>query len=160
MDFKQFLAAKQALALVEHMDTLSEADAQQLFDTLDEETVEFIEAVLSEISATTARKVERRGNPNEAGAAKRYYDQRKQERVEDDEDMKSNFPTDYTSNTSPEGAKKRRENQSLDSRKARQEKLGEPEKRTGTHSMMTTFLKGYARQRARGEAPRYIDKSL
>lgn len=48
MDFKQFLAVKQALALVEHMETLSEQDAQQLFDTLDEETIEFIEAVLSE----------------------------------------------------------------------------------------------------------------
>lgn len=56
MDFKQFLAAKQALALVEHMETLSEQDAQQLFDTLDEETVEFIEAVLSEISAGTYKK--------------------------------------------------------------------------------------------------------
>ena len=48
MDFKQFLAAKQALALVEHMQTLSEADALELFNTLDEETIEFIEAVLSE----------------------------------------------------------------------------------------------------------------
>ena len=59
MDFKQFLAAKQALALVEHMETLSEADALELFNTLDEETVEFIEAVLSEISAGTYKKKRR-----------------------------------------------------------------------------------------------------
>lgn len=61
MDFKQFLAAKQALALVEHMQTLSEADAQQLFDTLDEETVEFIEAVLSETSAGTVKRMIKKG---------------------------------------------------------------------------------------------------
>ena len=48
MNFQEFLARKRALALVEHMNTLSEQDAQQLFDTLDEETVEFIQAVLNE----------------------------------------------------------------------------------------------------------------
>ena len=48
MNFQEFLARKQALALVEHMNALSEADALELFNTLDEETIEFIEAVLSE----------------------------------------------------------------------------------------------------------------
>lgn len=56
MNFQEFLASKQALALVEHMDTLSEQDAQELFESLDAETIEFVEAVLSEITAKTHKR--------------------------------------------------------------------------------------------------------
>ena len=48
MNFQEFLAIKQAVALVEHMDTLSEQDARDLFNQLDQATIELIEAVLSE----------------------------------------------------------------------------------------------------------------
>lgn len=56
MNFQEFLAAKQAIALVEHMNTLSEADALELFETLDAETVEFIEMVLDEGEKRGARR--------------------------------------------------------------------------------------------------------
>jgi hypothetical protein len=48
MTFQEFLATKRALAIVEHMDTLSEADARELFESLDDSTVELIEQLLSE----------------------------------------------------------------------------------------------------------------
>lgn len=62
MNFQEFLARKRALALVEHMNTLSESDAQELFDSLDEETVEFVEAVLNE-GSRGIRRAERRMKP-------------------------------------------------------------------------------------------------
>jgi hypothetical protein len=48
MTFQEFLATKRALAIVEHMETLSEADALELFEQLDDATVELIEQLLDE----------------------------------------------------------------------------------------------------------------
>ena len=48
MTFQEFLATKRALAIVEHMETLSEADALELFESLDDATVELIEQLLDE----------------------------------------------------------------------------------------------------------------
>jgi hypothetical protein len=48
MNFQEFLASKRALAIVEHMQTLSEADARELFESLDDATVELIEQLLGE----------------------------------------------------------------------------------------------------------------
>ena len=48
MNFQEFLAIKQAVALVEHMDTLGEHDARDLFNQLDEATIELVEAVIAE----------------------------------------------------------------------------------------------------------------
>jgi len=48
MNFKEFLASKRALAIVEHMETLSEADARELFESLDDSMIELIEQLLGE----------------------------------------------------------------------------------------------------------------
>jgi len=48
MTFQEFLATKRALAIVEHMETLSEDDARELFESLDDATVELIEQLLDE----------------------------------------------------------------------------------------------------------------
>jgi hypothetical protein len=74
MTFQEFLASKRALAIVEHMQTLSEADARELFESLDNDTIELIEQLLDE-SATTVRKVAQRHGENspQALAAKAQY---------------------------------------------------------------------------------------
>jgi hypothetical protein len=48
MTFQEFLQFKTAQAIVEHIETLSDAEAREVIDQLDESTIELIEAVLDE----------------------------------------------------------------------------------------------------------------
>lgn len=56
MTFREFLEIKNAQAIVEHIETLSDDQARELIEQLDESTIELIEALLNEISL---RKTER-----------------------------------------------------------------------------------------------------
>jgi len=57
MTFQEFLQFKTAQAIVEHIETLSEAEACELINQLDESTVELIEALLNEISLKKTERV-------------------------------------------------------------------------------------------------------
>jgi hypothetical protein len=78
MTFQEFLQFKTAQAIVEHIETLSEAEAREFVDQLDESTIQLIEAVLSEIKTTTPieqqianleRKLEKQANEAKTRAA-------------------------------------------------------------------------------------------
>lgn len=57
MTFQDFLQFKTAQAIVEHIETLSEAEACELINQLDEQTVRLIEALLNEISLQKTERV-------------------------------------------------------------------------------------------------------
>ena len=59
MTFQEFLQFKTAQAIVEHVETLSDAEAREFVDQLDESTVELIEALLNEISLKKTERVAR-----------------------------------------------------------------------------------------------------
>jgi len=68
MRFQEFLAAKRAMAIVEHMNTLSEDDARELFESLDDDTIELIEQLLDEVTAGTRDKKLRMYNQGQIGS--------------------------------------------------------------------------------------------
>lgn len=59
MTFREFLEIKNAQAIVEHIETLSDAEARELIEQLDESTIELIEAILDEGRAEL-RKLEQK----------------------------------------------------------------------------------------------------
>lgn len=64
MNFKEFVAIKQAQAIVEHLETLGETQAADLLEQLDDATVELIEQLLDEGSGSIANLERRLENPN------------------------------------------------------------------------------------------------
>lgn len=58
MTFSEFVAHKQTIKFLEHLDTLSESEARKVLDSLDEDTLQAIETVLNELDLKgMARKV-------------------------------------------------------------------------------------------------------
>jgi len=57
MTFQEFLEIKTAQAIVEHLETLSRAEAVELLEQLDEPTIELVEAVLSEGQKRIERQI-------------------------------------------------------------------------------------------------------
>jgi len=58
MTFREFLEIKTAQAIVEHIETLSDDQACEFVDQLDESTVQLIEALLNEISLSKLGRIE------------------------------------------------------------------------------------------------------
>jgi hypothetical protein len=68
MTFRDFLMEKQIINFVNHLDTLSESEAQEILSQLDEETLEFIEMVINEGVGETLKKFGKKALPYVAGA--------------------------------------------------------------------------------------------
>lgn len=167
MNFQEFLARKRALALVEHMDTLSESDALDLFNSLDEDTVEFIEQVLSEFEISDpyepdlldAQRLRRKMQQARGEIRKKYGRPETRKPGEIDTDLKLRFKRYKRDKPVAEAAKPETPRQRDYYSKLARREAGEPETRSGllprTVDGLKTRLRKFKTVRQAGGEPKY-----
>jgi hypothetical protein len=128
MTFQDFLQFKTAQAIVEHIETLSDAEAREFVDQLDEQTVGLIEAMLNEITAGTMQKVKARVDRGELPrSVLEPVQQMYRDRPRKEEGLVRMFSKGFSPK---ERRKMRRQNQQADAEMRRERSEGVPEQRT------------------------------
>jgi hypothetical protein len=126
--FERILIEKRVVEFLENLETLSESQAAEVIDQLDEQTVRLIEAVLNEITAGTLKRIKRdvaRGKLPRSVLGPAQQSHRYRERIEQPLSRMSE------KGFSPQKRREmRRASQKADAERRRKRLEGQPEQRT------------------------------